>query len=791
MVPAPCASGKTYAACRHIASPQQRRFNWMYVAPSILLLEQTKEELESLGIEVDMITSDTQPDGAVATIIRYINGAESSGHVLLIAWAGYQMLPYFNHNNYWRIIVDEVPQVDQFYEINLQQHIDELLGYIQLGETVNETVSTVIPVDKGKLKRLLEKPDDLTKVLQPLFSKVLSDKADVFVDIQSWTQMAERCKSSKKLESNRIYFMSMLNPRLFNHATLLGANIQDSILYHWFTQFHGVRFLKNQRIISGLRFTEHPSLGHRLKIQYLLKDKGYSKHLANKKLKDSEHRWIDGLDEAALKAIDGRPFIYAVNHDYRGKLDSVDHGQKIPTVSHGLNCYQDQKLIYFAPSLNRSPQHLRMLNHLGIDNVTIKNSTLHEVAYQALMRTSLRNPDSDEVVECIVPEYETAARLASLFGEADMKWIGDDRFEKKKAMTGTERNKKSRAKKKQEKRLSPHFRDGSPIEDSKEKSHYKMALDEWKITFQPMYAVTYHATKYDTDEEDFYLDFFEPQEFVRDMRSDHQQIIENKEDNYLMNPTVFDKGNTEEGLRKQEFFFQSSMMMLDFDNGDLSIDDFIRMFWSDAGRGNKRSFIIFNSFSRSSEQPNRFRVCLLYKEPATSLEAHQAVYDSIVMRLERDGYSENSSALDRQCRTGNQSFYLPCINAAERDWAFFEAYGRSTREIERHGIVPDQYLRTSLSKVPTKAMVVSLTGTSDVQPEMSIDEWKSKIRSMAEGRNAILFEFGLSLTVHHKLPRDQVLDHLEDVAAGDAVLESKVMGVMNSLEKHGHWQKAA
>jgi hypothetical protein len=62
-----------------------------------------------------------------------------------------------------------------------------------------------------------------------------------------------------------------------------------------------------------------------------------------------------------------------------------------------------------------------MLNRLGLDDGIIKNATLHEVAYQALMRTALRDVDSTAVVDCIVPEYETAARLASLFGEAQLK----------------------------------------------------------------------------------------------------------------------------------------------------------------------------------------------------------------------------------------------------------------------------------------------------------------------------------------------------------------------------------
>jgi len=239
----------------------------------------------------------------------------------------------------------------------------------------------------------------------------------------------------------------------------------------------------------------------------------------------------------------------------------------------------------------------------------------------------------------------------------------------------------------------------------------------------------------------------------------------------------------EGGLRKQANFHKSSMMMLDFDNGGLSIEDFIRFFWIQSGRGNKRSFIIFNSFSRSPEQPNRYRVCLMYKSPATSLEAHQSVYDSVVCRLEQYGYTEESAQLDRQCRTGNQSFYMPATNAAQPDWHYFNAFGCTTRGIERHGIVPDHYLRTSLISVPEKATVVNIANPLKDEPRKSIDEWKLEISGMSEGRRKILFKFGWAMATQFKLSRTQVFEHLQDVALGDDVLSANIDGVMISLNK--------
>ena len=91
---------------------------------------------------------------------------------------------------------------------------------------------------------------------------------------------------------------------------------------------------------------------------------------------------------------------------------------------------------------------------------------------------------------------------------------------------------------------------------------------------------------------------------------------------------------------------------------NLSPEKFEDIFWHKAGKGLKRSFIICNSYSRSAKEPNRFRVMFLYKKPARSIGEHKAVLNSIVSRLESEGFSEKDMSLDRQCKTGVQSFYF-------------------------------------------------------------------------------------------------------------------------------------
>ncbi len=169
------------------------------------------------------------------------------------------------------------------------------------------------------------------------------------------------------------------------------------------------------------------------------------------------------------------------------------------------------------------------------------------------------------------------------------------------------------------------------------------------------------------------------------------------------------------------------MLVLDFDNGKLSPEQFEDIFWRKAGKGLKRSFIICNSFSRSPGEPNRFRVIFPFKKPARSINEHKAVLNSIVSRLESEGFSEEDMGLDRQCKSGVQSFYLPCTNRAHPDYAFFRTHGMKTRDIERHGIEPSTYWKTAKpEKTRTRRCF-----TGEIPSELSPELAKQKSTLMA------------------------------------------------------------
>jgi len=155
--------------------------------------------------------------------------------------------------------------------------------------------------------------------------------------------------------------------------------------------------------------------------------------------------------------------------------------------------------------------------------------------------------------------------------------------------------------------------------------------------------VTFHKTPYAFHAHEFVEKAYDVQEFIQEFRQLSNAIVDKKNERWVFNSSIFRPNGQAEGYRRQEHFYQSSFMALDFDNGTLSAKEFERIF----GQKPKRSFLLFNSFNRSPEMPNKFRVILFYKQPARSVAEHQAIFNSIEMRLESDGYPPTESGLDR------------------------------------------------------------------------------------------------------------------------------------------------
>lgn len=166
----------------------------------------------------------------------------------------------------------------------------------------------------------------------------------------------------------------------------------------------------------------------------------------------------------------------------------------------------------------------------------------------------------------------------------------------------------------------------------------------------------------------------------------------------MFNLSSFDPPDGADDYRTLEHFRSASGLVLDFDNGEVSPQEFQRIFWTEAGRGRKMSFAIMNTFSRNVSAPNKFRVVIPFRQPTRSVEEFHAAYDHIVRRIEERGYRKppkihdgpnlDAGGLDRSSRSPTQLFYWPCTNENHPEAAFFRSCGFQKRELERYALDP-------------------------------------------------------------------------------------------------------
>ncbi len=405
IVSAACGAGKSYALRKEIKKNQQQH-NHLIVLPSLALVNQFYSDLKFDGLSlVEKITSDTNPKKVKSTIVKYLSDCLDSSHVLIITWVAFDDLPFFKRKGNWRIFIDELPQVDSIFSVDISKNKQFITDFVELGKTINSNIATVAikPNCYSKLKKANESTDDGYKNFKPLYRAFLSDNRDVFVDITQWNAVINKQKAGTK--SGSLTFLAMLNPKQFSKTTLLAANIEHSLIYLWFLRFHKVKFVESKSITDALRFTEHSEeTGNRVKLYYFLEDRKYSKYCRDSTLEVGK-KVGNKMDELAVSFFRESDFLYVTNNDYSSTLlDRTKQAKKIPVKSHGLNTYQDYTNIYFNLALNNTPQHTILLGCLGFTEDEIKTANTYETVYQCVMRTSLRDNQSNSTVNIIVPD---------------------------------------------------------------------------------------------------------------------------------------------------------------------------------------------------------------------------------------------------------------------------------------------------------------------------------------------------------------------------------------------------
>ena len=108
--------------------------------------------------------------------------------------------------------------------------------------------------------------------------------------------------------------------------------------------------------------------------------------------------------------------------DGKTRLEKLPGCVKLSPACHGLNKHQHHKKMIFTAALNRKNKQRGMLRDLGLSETVQRNSIIHAALHQSVMRTALRNPESEEQVYVYVPDRFYSDALVEAIGGA---WVGD------------------------------------------------------------------------------------------------------------------------------------------------------------------------------------------------------------------------------------------------------------------------------------------------------------------------------------------------------------------------------
>ncbi|SEP45432.1 Type III restriction enzyme, res subunit [Methylobacterium sp. ap11] len=120
----PAGSGKTRACARYADRLARGGQKVLFVQPTKHLITKTvAEELQPLDptYPVRAIHSDTCSKASVVAeaVAHFKNATADQGEVLFLTHACFLRLSYIERKRDWFLVMDEVPQVDQFEELRL------------------------------------------------------------------------------------------------------------------------------------------------------------------------------------------------------------------------------------------------------------------------------------------------------------------------------------------------------------------------------------------------------------------------------------------------------------------------------------------------------------------------------------------------------------------------------------------------------------------------------------------------------------------------------------------------
>jgi hypothetical protein len=407
-------SGKTHKAIGTACKRAELGDNVMIAQPTIKLIDETytNSQFDKLRAHKKLTRhyqNCPEYEDKTTTVqshIRTAMGTRPTGEVLILTHASLLNIPFVPKGT-WHLIIDEM--IDPTHGIKIpvatEEHRNEICNALTFSKS-NENEDYHLVSWNARMAEMRDnKRDDIfweTPKLQDLTAFISNPHWQMWVAKKEHDEFANRTR-------NDLTFYGLLQPSIlddFKTVTFLAADIEYSKLkFIWGTR--GISF-ERSKSIQPRQVQTDPT---RVEIIYAM-DEPWSKYRAG--LTTKQGKTIhDALLEACEKIFGDKPYLFVDNNSM---AETPSNAKRIPVVSHGLNSYQHIHDIAFIPALNPNPNvDAFLLKVCGMDPNDIYITQTLTVAYQDVMRTSLRDPHSSSKVRIFTPSRDLGSRLQAAF----------------------------------------------------------------------------------------------------------------------------------------------------------------------------------------------------------------------------------------------------------------------------------------------------------------------------------------------------------------------------------------
>ena len=349
------------------------------------------------------------------------------------------------------VFIDEKMIIQKFFTPTLPHHYFLLTDHFELGDQESGKWFKLKFKDEKTSREFVnlnrKAPDEVSDVIADLL-KVALDDHTVFINGDQWNKITSGdynivCSHGSYTSQNQISFLALLNVdkfQGFRSITFSHANASIGLLKDHFERRHGI----NWKISPlPLLFKEHD--GSRLTLIPVLPK--MSKYVLCK-TPDVENLTSrlqciinEIIEDMEIRGIDNEPVMYTINNNITVQVPVNWH--RLPVVLHGLNEYQDYKIVVHLAALNYSPQNWTALNDTGVSDDIIK-SEIYNNSYLFVWRSAIRNLDSSDPVIAYVGDLDVAKFITKLAPGSKIEPLNESVMFEKRPFSQIENNHRTR-----------------------------------------------------------------------------------------------------------------------------------------------------------------------------------------------------------------------------------------------------------------------------------------------------------------------------------------------------------